>query len=81
MRIGSPAGRPSTVTTSAGPWDSPAVRKRNTVLQVGRVRRFYGTLIRTQLFVVLPAGRAAPPGVVPPTVAATGACANIRAVI
>ena len=24
-----PAGRPSTVATSPGPWDSPAVRKRN----------------------------------------------------
>src|SRR4051794_39447670 len=27
---GSPAGSPSTITTSALPWDSPAVRKRST---------------------------------------------------
>ena len=27
--IGSPAGSPSTITTSAWPWDSPAVRKRS----------------------------------------------------
>src|SRR5271156_125783 len=27
---GSPAGRPSTITTRARPWDSPAVRKRST---------------------------------------------------
>ena len=26
---GTPAGRPSTTTVSAGPWDSPAVRKRS----------------------------------------------------
>src|SRR4051812_40204015 len=31
MRMGTPAGRPSTVTTNAGPGDSPAVRNRNTV--------------------------------------------------
>src|SRR4051794_11813922 len=28
---GRPAGRPSTITTSAWPWDSPAVRKRSTL--------------------------------------------------
>src|SRR5690606_18322883 len=27
--IGTPAGRPSSVATSAGPWDSPAVSQRN----------------------------------------------------
>ncbi len=32
---GSPAGRPSTMTVSWGPWDSPAVRKRST----GRILR------------------------------------------
>ena len=34
--IGSPAGSPSTMTTRAGPWDSPAVRKRSTRNSFGR---------------------------------------------
>ena len=34
---GTPAGRPSRITTKPGPWDSPAVRKRNTRSSYGRV--------------------------------------------
>lgn len=38
----SPAGRPSTIATSACPWDSPAVRKRsiNTRFYTPRRRAF-----------------------------------------
>src|SRR2546423_1437309 len=57
MRIGKPAGKPSTVTTSAGPWDSPAVRNRNTAppRRIG-VPRFYGD--ENQLVVLDAGGRA-----------------------
>ena len=47
-RIGIPAGNPSTVTTRAGPWDSPAVKKRSTACSGHRMfgwrcRNSYGT--------------------------------------
>src|SRR5476649_1572895 len=76
MRMGNPAGRPSTVTTNAGPWDSPAVRNRNTVppgaaapsrrrRHVGRVARFYGSARCAQPFCTAAvAGVVAPEGAV-----------------
>src|SRR3954452_5829458 len=82
--MGTPAGRPSTVTPSAGPWDSPAVRNRNTVppgtvtprgrrRHVGRVARFYGRAPVGQPLCV-------PPGLVWPPVGAVAPLAGVVAV-
>ncbi|GHC83792.1 hypothetical protein GCM10010309_61400 [Streptomyces violaceochromogenes] len=46
--IGTPAGRPSSVATSAGPWDSPAVSQRNLLNGAPQCSRS-GTALRTRL--------------------------------
>jgi hypothetical protein len=45
--IGTPAGRPSSVATSAGPWDSPAVSQRNLLNGAPHARAL--VLLRTRV--------------------------------
>ncbi|GAA3266288.1 hypothetical protein GCM10010469_37730 [Streptomyces labedae] len=68
--IGTPAGRPSSVATSAGPWDSPAVSQRNLLNGAPPCSR-PGTAQRTLLLAYARGGAGCagpgPPSFDPPT--------------
>ncbi|GAA3775762.1 hypothetical protein GCM10023083_10780 [Streptomyces phyllanthi] len=71
--IGTPAGRPSSVATSAGPWDSPAVNQRNLLNGAPPCSR-PGTALRTHVLAYgdCVTGCADRPATLDPATSATG---------